>query len=128
MSLGPVLEHDGQDHAGEARAGAQIGPGQGFGRQSQQLGAVPGVTVPEVGNGVRPDQVHHLIGLGQHAKEGGQIGDLGFTGAGMGAEGGDGVQAHATMVSTSAASDVAFFTWARRAVSAPGVMPSIRPA
>ncbi|MNE02304.1 hypothetical protein D3C80_947770 [compost metagenome] len=128
VSVGTVLQQDGQDHAGEAGAGPEISPGQGLGRQGQQLGAVPGMAVPEVGNGVGADQVHHLIGLGQHTEEGGQIRDLGFTGARMGAEGGDRVQAHATMVSTSAASDVAFFTWARSAVRAPGVIPSMRPA
>uniref|UniRef100_A0A0N5A6W0 PE-PGRS family protein n=1 Tax=Parastrongyloides trichosuri TaxID=131310 RepID=A0A0N5A6W0_PARTI len=76
----PALQQDRQHDAREARAGAEIGPGQRLGREIQKLGAVPGVAVPEIGDGVRPDQVHDLVRLDQHSQEGRQVGDVGVAG------------------------------------------------
>ena len=76
--------------------------------------------VPDIRQGVGADQVHDRIGCGQSVDQRFEIGHLRRCRAAKGLKGGRIESAHA--------GTFAFFTYDSRAVRAPGVMPSMRPA
>src|SRR3989344_3757754 len=128
MRIRSVLQQNSQNHAREPRPSAEISPGAGHRRMCQQLGAVPGMAVPEIRETVRADQIHHRICFTQPDTEIFQIRHLLRRRAGLALkEGLFGIQHQAA---TPPWTEVlgALFTCASRAVRAPGVMPSIRPA